>query len=136
MFYEWDSFLETGCGKIDVQHRQLFEALNALLEACTTGTASVEVERAVDFLLAYTVKHFADEEALQKAYDYPDYLRHKQIHGEFKQVANELARRLYQEGPSESLVGEVYRVMGDWLLNHVKGDDFRLATYIKSKLPT
>ena len=133
MQYEWDSLLETGNEKIDTQHKQLVATLNSLLETCYDKDGHAELERTIDFLLAYTVKHFADEEALQKEYDYPDYPRHRQLHEEFKVVAVGFAEQLRNDGYSESLITEVYSCMGEWLVNHIRGDDLLLALYIKSK---
>ena len=133
MFYEWDSLLETGDQKIDAQHKQLIEALNALLDSCLAGEGPLGLERTIDFLLGYTVKHFADEEALQEEYAYPDYLRHRQLHEEFKLVAVEMADTLRRDGFSAGLVTEVHSRIGDWLVNHIKGDDLRMALFVKSK---
>jgi len=131
MAYTWDSLLESGNEIIDSQHKQLIDAVNKLLQACRAGTGKEELEQTLDFLLAYTERHFADEEALQKEYDYPDYLRHRRTHEEFKLTIQALAEQLRQEGPTVSLVAEVYSCMGDWLISHIKGDDFRLAAYIQ-----
>ena len=133
MSYQWDSLLETGNKQIDSQHKQLFVIFNDLVEACQAGTGKAELARTIKFLLAYTVKHFKDEEALQLQYGYEDYLRHRQIHKEFTSVAVDLANRLQEEGPTACLVAEVHSSMGDWLINHIKSDDFYLAAFIKSK---
>jgi hemerythrin-like metal-binding domain len=133
MSYQWDSLLETGNEQIDSQHKQLVEALNHLVEACHAGTGKEELTRTIKFLLAYTAKHFKDEEALQIQYGYEDYLRHRQIHKEFTSVAVDLANRLQEEGPTVCLIAEVHSSMGDWLINHIKGDDFRLAAFIKGQ---
>lgn len=37
MAYSWTADLETGNAKIDDQHKQLFVAINNLLEACSKG---------------------------------------------------------------------------------------------------
>ena len=133
MSYQWERFLETGNVHIDLQHKQLVAALNDLVGACHAGTGKAELTRTINFLLSYTVKHFQDEEALQIQYGYPDYLRHKQIHKDFTEVALGLAKRLEEEGPTVSLLAEVHSSMGDWLVNHIKGDDFRLAAFIKGQ---
>ena len=133
MTYQWDSLLETGNENIDSQHKQLIVALNDLVEACSLGIGKAELKRTIEFLLAYTVKHFKDEEALQIQYGYDDYLRHKQTHREFTAVAVALAARLQEEGPTVCLIAEVHSSMGDWLINHIKGDDFRLAAFIKGQ---
>ncbi|MDR1287283.1 MAG: hemerythrin family protein [Treponema sp.] len=133
MAYQWDSSLETGYDKVDNQHKQLVAALNAIIEASRNGKGSDEIFKTLDFLTGYTIMHFADEEKLQIKYDYPDYLIHKRYHDEFKVTVGELTRRLVKEGPSEEMVNTVTTAIGDWLLNHIKGDDFRMAAYVKAK---
>ena len=133
MSYQWDNLLETGNIHIDLQHKQLVAALNDLVTACHAGTGKAELTRTIHFLLAYTEKHFQEEEALQVQYAYPDYPRHRQIHKEFTEVAVDLAKRLKEEGPSVCLLTKVHSSMGDWLVNHIKGDDFRLAAFIKGQ---
>jgi hemerythrin len=133
MAYQWDSSLETGYEKVDNQHKQLVAALNALIEASAAGKSQEEIFKTLDFLTAYTIKHFADEEKLQTDYDYPDYLVHKRYHDEFKITVGEMTRQIRKEGPTEALIGQVTLAIGNWLLNHIKGDDFRMAAYIKAR---
>jgi hemerythrin len=133
MAYQWDSSLETGYQAVDNQHKQLVAAVNSLIDACRSGKGTAEVSRTMDFLTGYTIKHFADEEKLQQRFEYPDYLVHKRYHDEFKLVVGDLTNRLIKEGPSEALITEVNVKIGDWLVNHIKGDDFRMAAYVKSK---
>jgi hemerythrin len=86
-------------------------------------------------MTGYTIKHFSDEEKLQVQYQYPDYPTHKQYHDDFKVVVKHLAEQLIKEGPTDELVSMVNTSIGDWLLNHIKGDDFRMATYVKAQKP-
>ncbi|MDR2370524.1 MAG: bacteriohemerythrin [Treponema sp.] len=133
MAYQWDSSLETGYEKVDNQHKQLIAALNNIILASREGKGKDEVFKTLDFLTGYTIMHFSDEEKLQVKYDYPDYLIHKRYHDEFKATVGELTARIVKEGPSEEMVGIVTTAIGDWLLNHIKGDDFRMAAYVKAK---
>ena len=132
MAYIWDSSLESGYEKVDNQHKQLVSALNALIEASQTGKGDKAVLETLDFLTGYAIKHFADEEQLQKDFNYPDYVSHKRIHDGFKVTVKELVDRVMSEGPSEELVGEVSNKVGAWLLNHIKGDDFRMAAFVQA----
>jgi hemerythrin len=132
MAYLWDSSLETGHQKIDNQHKQLIAALNDIIEASKSGKGSSEVFKTLDFLTGYTIMHFSDEEKLQRQYDYPDYFVHKQYHDDFKVTVGQLTERLMKEGPTENMVSLVTTSIGDWLLNHIRGDDFRMAAYIKA----
>jgi hemerythrin len=130
--YQWDSSLETGYDKIDKQHKQLVAAVNNLMEAGAGGKGDAAVLETLDFLTGYAIKHFADEEQLQFDYDYPDYLNHKRLHDEFKVVVGELTKRVSKEGPTAELIDIVSSTVGSWLLNHIKGDDFRMAAFIKA----
>ena len=133
MAYQWDVSLETGHAKIDNQHKQLITALNSIIEASQQGKEKEEIFKTLDFLTGYTIMHFATEEKLQVQYNYPDYNVHKYYHDEFKETVKKLTGRLVQEGPSEDLINTVTSTIGNWLINHIKGDDFRMAAYIKFK---
>jgi hemerythrin len=133
MAYQWDSSLECGYELVDNQHKQLVAAVNNLMEASQSGQGDQAVMQTMDFLTGYTIKHFADEEKLQQQYDYPDYLNHKRLHDEFKVTVKGLTERLIKEGPGPELVNVVSSAIAAWLLNHIKGDDFRMAAYVKAK---
>ena len=71
MRYEMTKDLETGNALIDSEHRQLFKAVNDLLDACSQGKGRSQVESTLDFLVSYVAKHFGDEEKLQVQTSYP-----------------------------------------------------------------
>ena len=132
MAYKWDSSLETGYEKVDNQHKQLVAAVNNLMEASASGKGDKAVMETLEFLTGYAIKHFADEEKLQVDFNYPDYLNHKHIHEEFKKVVGQLTGRVMKEGPTQEIIDEVSSTIGAWLLNHIKGDDFRMAAFVKA----
>ena len=132
MAYQWDSSLETGYEKIDNQHKQLVAALNNLLEASRSGKGDKVVLGTLDFLTGYTIKHFTDEEQLQVDYSYPDYHNHKIIHDDFKKTVGELVNQVTKDGPTGKIIDEISGIIGAWLLNHIRGDDFRMAAFVKA----
>lgn len=131
MKYVWTQNLETGNESIDLQHKALIEALNRLVDATMRGCGCQELKQTVEFLEGYTKKHFADEEALQLTYQYPDYESHKKLHEEFCETVREIGEKLLEEGATMKLLGRVNREMGDWLILHIKIEDVRLARYIR-----
>lgn len=133
MAFTWSKELETGNLQIDTEHQQLIQALNKLLAACSSGKGREEVGNTMDFLIQYTRTHFTHEELLQIQSGYPDYVNHKKYHAEFVKVVNELSGRLQSEGPSLQLVGEINRRMGDWLVNHIKCEDRKVAKHIQAQ---
>ena len=132
MAYKWDSSLESGYEKVDNQHKQLVAAVNNLMEASSSGKGDRAVLETLDFLTGYAIKHFVDEEKLQVQFNYPDYLNHKRIHDEFKGKVDEFIGKVKREGPTEEIINEVSAAIGAWLLNHIKGDDFRMAAFVKA----
>ena len=132
MAYQWDSSLESGYEKVDNQHKQLVAAVNNLMEASAGGKGDQAVMETLDFLTGYAIKHFIDEEKLQVQFNYPDYLNHKRIHDEFKGTVGELIQKVKNQGPTEEIIGELSNIIGSWLLNHIKGDDFRMAAFVKA----
>jgi hemerythrin len=133
MTYLWDSTLETGHEKIDNQHKQLVATLNNLIEASKEGKDKEEIFKVLDFLTGYTIMHFKTEEDLQVRYDYADYYIHKQYHDDFKVTVGDLTKRFIDNGPSKELLDLVTQTIGDWLVNHIRGDDLRMAAFVKSK---
>lgn len=132
MAYQFTKDLETGNSVIDSEHRQLIEAVNSLLEACSKGQGRAQLLNTAHFLLDYTKKHFADEEAIQLKNHYPDYARHKKIHEDFKKTAVEFVNKIEKEGATVANVGQINTLLAGWLLKHIKGEDKKLAAYLKS----
>ena len=129
--YEWDTSLETGNEKIDGQHKQLIATLNSIIEAFQQGKGKEEISKTMEFISGYAIMHFSMEEELMAETKYSEYLVHKRYHDEFKVVLGGLIERMIDEGPSEDLIDIVISTIREWLLNHIKGDDFRMATYVK-----
>jgi len=133
MNYKWDKSLETGHEKIDEQHKQLFATLDTILEEAAQGRGKDEIYKTLDFLSQYTIMHFKMEENLQKEYGYPDYATHKKYHDDFKATVKELTNTLIEKGPHKELIDTAAKTVGDWLITHIKGNDIKMASYLKSK---
>ncbi|MDR2641743.1 MAG: bacteriohemerythrin [Planctomycetaceae bacterium] len=133
MAYTWSKDLETGNSFIDTQHQQLIKAVNELLAACSAGQGREVLDNTLNFLESYTAKHFGDEERLQMQYKYPDYNNHKSLHDNFKKFVNELVSQVKKDGPTATIINKVTLGVGDWLINHIKKEDIKVAAHIKSK---
>jgi len=131
MAYTWTQELATGVESIDDQHKQLFKAINDLLEACFSGTGHTKLDSTVQFLIDYTEKHFSDEEKLQQQYNYPKYPHHKKLHDAFDRTVREIADQLKKEGANAALLRKVNSSIGDWLVNHIKDEDKLFAAHIR-----
>ena len=133
MAFQFTKDLETGNATIDSQHRQLIAAINDLMTACSQGKGRAQLADSAKFLQDYTARHFGDEERLQLASKYPDYTNHKRYHEEIKRVVADISRRLDAEGPTIALVGEMNQALAQWLVNHIKQQDTKVAAHIRSQ---
>jgi hemerythrin len=133
MAYAWSKELETGNSLIDSQHQQLIKAVNELLAACSAGQGRDILNSTLDFLEKYTTQHFNDEERLQIQHHYPDYANHKLLHENFKKFVTEFANQVKKEGPTTGLISKITFGVGDWLINHIKKEDTKVAAHIRSK---
>lgn len=130
MKYELTSDLLTGSQLIDSQHRQLFEAVNRLMDACSMGKGRDQIQATVTFLSDYVVKHFRDEERLQTQSGYPGYTGHKQFHDGYRRQLSLTAQELIQEGPTVRALGDLNRAVAT-LVTHIRTEDKRMARFVQ-----
>jgi hemerythrin len=128
----WTSALETGHPLIDSQHKELIDKVNRLLDACVQGQAAEKVTPLMEFLDAYTKKHFGDEEALQQKSNYPDYENHRNLHATFLKIVAELSAELKQTGLTPTLINKIVRNVSGWLVDHIRHQDGKVAAHLKS----
>ena len=130
MRYELTQDLLTGNQLIDSEHRQLFDAINALLDACAQGAGRTKINETVQFLNSYVNKHFGDEEKLQVQSKYPGYAAHKQFHDGYKRQLSQTTQALIAEGPTVKALGDLNRIVGV-LVSHIRIEDKKLSRHVK-----
>ena len=132
MRYEVTQDLITGNALIDSEHRQLFAAVNDLMDACSQGKGRDQIQKTVKFLDNYVIKHFGDEENLQVKHKYPGYAAHKTFHDGYRRQLAEKSQMLLKDGPTIKVLGDINQVVGV-LVSHIRTEDKRLARYIKEQ---
>jgi methyl-accepting chemotaxis protein len=130
-YYVWDESFATHNAKVDEQHKQLFRALNDLLDAVRLKKPEAEVKKALNFLVDYTGRHFSDEEEIMKQYNFPDFAQHKKVHETFKGSVRELEINADKLRSADKVAGWIQNMVGDWLTFHIKGMDLQWAAYIR-----
>lgn len=129
MAIEWDPNLAIGIDDIDAQHRELFRRLDRLLEASAARTTATEVGAMLDFLGDYVREHFATEEKLMDALEYPAAAEHRAEHVEFARELVGLRARHAEEGGTALLVIKVTSRATQWLRDHIYRTDKQLGLY-------
>ena len=132
MKYELTKDLETGNALIDREHRELFAAVNQLMEACSSGKGREELTSTASFLEGYVKKHFGDEEKLQQSSSYPGYSAHKLFHTSYSRKLDGICEKIKKEGATVAGLSELNREIGV-LLTHIRTEDKKLAAYLKER---
>ncbi|GHU65402.1 hypothetical protein FACS189447_04260 [Spirochaetia bacterium] len=127
----WSQDLATGNDEIDSQHKQIFRLTSNLAEASKNGQDQKSLKENLDFLVNYTVKHFSDEENLMSRHNYPDYRDHKKLHDDFHTTVSQLCAEYDAKGTSKELCDRVTSTIVHWVIQHIKQQDFKIATFIR-----
>lgn len=129
----WDRNLETGDPEIDGQHRELFGRIDKLLAASRERRSREEVGQTLTFLGDYVVHHFAAEERMMEAADYPELEAHRAEHARFVQEFGILYREFKAEGPSTLFIIRVGNRVTGWLREHIYRTDRTLVEYLRTR---
>ncbi len=129
----WTSDMLIHVDEIDRQHQELFRMFNDLADAAWDGKGAEALGSMLDFLVQYTVEHFADEEAYMIAHEYPDYENHKLVHDDFVREVGQLVKQYEAGEMSSSLVMELVNKLGDWTRHHIRDVDQKLGAYLAAR---
>lgn len=128
-FADFTDEFRTGDPKVDKQHEGLFEMVNVLHDAIMEKRAKEVVVPTLEKLAKYTVDHFATEERLMQAVNYPEYAAHKRAHVALTTQAVEIIEG-YKSGKI-TLPMTLSRFLADWLRQHIKGEDKRMIKWVQ-----
>lgn len=132
MKYELTKDLESGNVMIDREHRELFQAINRLMDACSQGKGRSAIEGTVKFLLDYVDRHFAHEEQLQKTNSYPGLTAHRMFHENYKMKLRQIANNILAH---ETTIADLSTLNSHVavLISHIKLEDKKLGAFLQKK---
>ena len=130
MNLNWDNTLATGIDSIDNQHKELFNRINKLFLSIKEGEAKDDMMKTLDFLEEYVLKHFTEEEMIQKKNNYPKYNMQHEQHEGFKNQLKKLRENFESKGTSSLLVLNVQREMSNWWTKHIITLDKDLGKFL------
>jgi hemerythrin family non-heme iron protein len=107
--YCWDKSFEVFYASIDEEHKGLFNGIFDCAKA--PGDAA-----ALKNLLANVVAHFSNEEGMMQKANYEHFASHQKLHVEFVDKL---------KGLSCPLDAATITFAKDWLVQHIKGVDFK-----------
>lgn len=128
----WSESLSVGVPLIDEQHKTWFEKADLLFEAGRNARAREFIAELLEFLDAYTKKHFADEERYMQSIDYPGYPLQKKAHTEFIAQLARLKEEYKASGGNLLVIMNANQMVLNWLTNHISTMDRKIGEYAKT----
>ena len=127
--------LFTNVAQIDEQHKELFNRINIVASMGDEPLSKEETEKTLDFLGNYIIKHFDDEEKLQRKTGYPKFSWHHEMHKWYIAEFEKLKEEYCQNGPSEQFTLLLNKSIINWIVKHIKTVDMYLANYLNKHQP-
>lgn len=128
----WHRAFQTALGELDLDHLRLFTLFNHVESLGNLRRESdlVELNKAVEMLLAYALEHFAREERAMAQEGYPHLERHTARHEELREELIAALRGLVAgELPSPTFIT---LVRGPFL-KHFMAEDYRFACWMRRR---
>lgn len=133
MAIEWKDDLAVGISEIDEQHKELFDKIGSLFDACNAGKGKEQIDATIKYLQDYVVLHFGSEEKLQKKYNYPEYIKHKEMHDQFIKDFLVLKESIDKDGINGLMIIKLNKLLVDWLINHIRKTDKAFGVFLREK---
>lgn len=105
---------------MDKEHQVLIGYMNKLYQLHNDKASTAHLQKAIDDMVKFTLKHFADEEAYFSKIPYPQAEVHKKIH---KDLVERLTGHIDAFKKKGHLDEEFFAFLKTWLAAHICGID-------------
>jgi len=126
----WTKQYATGVEMIDGDHQTLFMMVNALHAALENGDAAPQLPELFRRLSDYVDGHFAREERLMRASDYPFCDEHEAKHRELTATLGRMLAE-FEADPANFPTADLMDFLMHWLSAHVLKSDMDYVPYVK-----
>jgi len=118
---------DLGFPELDAEHRKVMGLINSLHDASTSGEDGAVLLAILDELVGFTKFHFRDEEKVMASICYPTLNQHKLQHEELLAMLATFQQSAEAGDPISNI--SMLEFLKNWLENHVRTEDSRLATW-------
>ncbi|MDH8678984.1 bacteriohemerythrin [Fusibacter bizertensis] len=119
-----------GVFEIDSEHSELIARAEKLMASYQNGEAEAEILKLFEYLSAYVLVHFRNEEKLLGDYGYPELDAHKELHREFKQDVMNLQDDIKENGLTLNSRLKLTHLTTEWIDHHIGTEDKKIANFI------
>ena len=130
-FYKWTEAMSVGVPLVDSDHRALIGVINRLHDRVEGDGKPSDLAEIFDALIAYTEFHFAREEKVMAACNFPPAKSHQEEHASFTQRIYDLRER-HARDPSAAMMHDLLDYLKDWLSHHILIQDMAFKPFAEN----
>jgi hemerythrin len=123
----WHKSLSIGVPLIDMQHKQLLDQMDLLLEALNTQQDAKQITNIMAFLDMYVNNHFGYEEQCMHIKQCPAAGQNKVAHEYFQMRLKMIRETLEQKKTSKTIATQVLEELLSWFVHHIRTTDMKLG---------
>jgi hemerythrin-like metal-binding protein len=110
------------------QHQQIMGYINTIHRKVKHGENLSQIVPVLKDLASFTVNHFANEEKMFAAYNYPAEDAHKAIHEKLLGKVTAILESV-DNGEEINLI-DVLKFLRSWLIDHIRGEDMKYKSFL------
>lgn len=127
----WNDSLKIGIPLLDLQHQQLLDQMDRLLEAMESKKGVQELKFILSFLKMYVNNHFTYEQSCMELYKCPVACQNENAHAKFLRILLEVDQQIEQQQSFELIGAKVKRELLHWFVNHIQSVDTKLKPCVR-----
>jgi len=128
-YFEWNSQFELGYPLLDEQHKRLFSLSEAVAQTLA-DSAERRSAAALQALIDFSREHFAAEEGLMRASNYPGADAHARLHTSLLTELDEYCLKVQRDWNANLTVTGLVAFLWHWLIVHINSTDRELVGWL------
>jgi len=116
--------------EIDAEHKNMFRLADEMHQAVMGGAPADQAQALLRELIAKLEAHFAREERLMRATQYPGSAWHKKRHDTVRKRVKEFAPRI--EGGDPQAAMALLEFLSGWFRDHLRLADCMMAAHVRN----
>ncbi len=134
MDFKWDPGLSIGIGEVDIQHREIINRINYIVDSAGKGKSPEKTAETIEFLESYAEKHFETEEKIMTVAGYPGTEEHKKLHASFIKRIEAIAAAINKGELKGKELYEIGEEIYAWFERHITTADREMGEFIKARM--
>ena len=117
--------------EMDDEHAKIFDYCNEIHLKVKNGAKQEEALPILKDLASFTTYHFAEEERMMKAHNYPEFDSQKRAHTALLANVGDTIKNI-EEGVRVNMISVIV-FLTEWLKGHILGEDIKYGKYFQER---